>query len=209
MKRLWSSLRATPKIHLWGCWCLKNTSQSETVKEKDKKTSLSEMISENLHTGFQGEMYNTDVYRFVKELLICLGSRNLAQGTQMNHVTTFLAQTAVASICTIYIVHDLFPSSILCSVTENTSRTKKWTSGRPYRKQLKIYAFYFCLPHSYFHVISILCWFDDEINVYPMIPQLHGRWPLICFCLCEVNYITIFINTKCLPLYPNWAEIVN
>lgn len=41
-----------------------------------------------------------DLWR--RETLISLWQRTPAQGAQMDHMTTFLAQTAVDSICTIY-----------------------------------------------------------------------------------------------------------
>lgn len=69
---------------------------------------MSEMILEYVHTAFQRETYDVDVYGFVEEE----EGNNDARGRRIDHMTTFLAQTAVASICTISNL-PLFSSSVL------------------------------------------------------------------------------------------------
>lgn len=66
------------------------------------------MILEYVHTAFQRETYDVDVYGFVEEE----EGNNDARGRRIDHMTTFLAQTAVASICTISNL-PLFSSSVL------------------------------------------------------------------------------------------------
>lgn len=69
---------------------------------------MSEMILEYFHTAFQRETYDVDVYGFVEEE----EGNNDALGRRIDHMTTSLAQTAVASICTISNL-PLFSSSVL------------------------------------------------------------------------------------------------
>lgn len=69
---------------------------------------MGEMILEYVHTAFQRETYDVDVYGFVEEE----EGNNDARGRRIDHMTTFLAQTAVASICTISNL-PLFSSSVL------------------------------------------------------------------------------------------------
>lgn len=69
---------------------------------------MSEMILEYVHTAFQRETYDVDVNGFVEEE----EGNNDARGRRIDHMTTFLAQTAVASICTISNL-PLFSSSVL------------------------------------------------------------------------------------------------
>lgn len=66
------------------------------------------MILEYVHTAFQRETYDVDVNGFVEEE----EGNNDARGRRIDHMTTFLAQTAVASICTISNL-PLFSSSVL------------------------------------------------------------------------------------------------
>lgn len=62
------------------------------------------MILEYVHAAFQrGKLTMRmfmDLWR--RETLIGLWQRDPAQGRRIDHMTAFLAQTAVASICTIY-----------------------------------------------------------------------------------------------------------
>lgn len=69
------------------------------------------MILEYVHTAFQRETYDVGVYGFVEEEEEEEGNGD-ARGRRIEHMTTFLAQTAVASICTISDL-PLFSSSVL------------------------------------------------------------------------------------------------
>lgn len=71
---------------------------------------MSEMILEYVHTAFQRETYDVGVYGFVEEEEE--EGNGDARGRRIEHMTTFLAQTAVASICTISDL-PLFSSSLL------------------------------------------------------------------------------------------------
>ena len=74
---------------------------------------MSEMILEYVHTAFQRETYDVGVYGFVEEEEEEEEEGNGdARGRRIEHMTTFLAQTAVASICTISDL-PLFSSSLL------------------------------------------------------------------------------------------------
>ena len=73
---------------------------------------MSEMILEYVHTAFQRETYEVGEHAVVEAEEGEVVGIGVARGRRIEHMTTFLAQTAVASICTISDL-PLFSSSVL------------------------------------------------------------------------------------------------
>lgn len=72
---------------------------------------MSEVILEYIQPSRGKLMMQMFMDLWRRETLIGLRQRDPARGRRIDHMTTFLAQTAVASICTIY---DLLLFSLPC-----------------------------------------------------------------------------------------------
>lgn len=149
-----------------------------------------------------------------RETLIGLWQRDPAQGRRIDHMTTFLAQTAVASICTIYDLL-LLPSSSSCRgklLSAQIGQNGAIFGCKAINNNLELFIFpsptLVCM--LFFHARPILYWDQFISTVYPFLWSCMLTLHLFLSCLYVVNCLTIFwtINTTLTELKTKTEMII-